>query len=350
MYENYSVLFVDDEPHILSSLRRGLMDEEFTCYYAESGKAALELMGKNPVHVIVTDMRMPEMTGLILLKHVSERWPNTVKIVLSGYTQLQQILTTINQVDIFKFITKPWELEYFIQIVYKALDYYILREANESNREILEAQNLAYVNILRKIDDVVLNAKKSVELLCMIGKAIYGFDKKLDITQRVRYESIYSIQDSVFDAFCKAVVNEKKEYTYSGISKRSSVFISKNFPNANIGIEDISNAKVTLNIELIKAALQTIKLVFEEEFEHSAQTIKIGLKDESRIYMSILFRKPPSQGEANTSKEPDLFDVKLDFINNVIGLAMSMELIEYVSKQVDQNIGILFSVMENTCK
>ena len=111
MYRGYSVLFVDDEVNILNALRRGLIDEEYTCYFAISGQQALRIMEAEKIAVIVTDMRMPGMDGLALLKEVAAKWPLTVKIVLSGFTQLQQILATINQVDIFKFITKPWKLE-----------------------------------------------------------------------------------------------------------------------------------------------------------------------------------------------------------------------------------------------
>ena len=67
MYENYRVLFVDDEQNILNSLRRGLADEEFYCHFATSGNQALEIMKQYNIAVIVTDMRMPEMTGLELL-------------------------------------------------------------------------------------------------------------------------------------------------------------------------------------------------------------------------------------------------------------------------------------------
>ncbi len=348
MYENYSVLFVDDEIHILSSLRRGLIDEEFTCYFAESGKAALELMEKKPVHVIVTDMRMPEMTGLVLLKHVTDQWPKTVKIVLSGYTQLQQIVTTINQVDIFKFITKPWDLDDFIAIVHKALDYYILQEENERNKKTLEAQNLAYQNILKRVDDVVANAKKSTELLCTIGKAVYGFEKKLPIKERIRFESFFAIQDTIFDSFCKAVTNEKREYTYSSLSESLLAYMSKNFPYVMLETENDTNTKFMFNIKLIETTLYSIMLVFKDEFERSAPAFRIGLKDENKISITILFYKQSSQSESDHSKDPDLFDIKLDFIRYVLETVVKIRQIEFQMTQIKENIILQISIIENT--
>jgi DNA-binding NtrC family response regulator len=73
-----AVLFVDDEVNILNSLRRGLIDVDYKCFFASSGKEALEIMKENLISVIVTDMRMPEMDGLTLLKEVKEKYPMTV--------------------------------------------------------------------------------------------------------------------------------------------------------------------------------------------------------------------------------------------------------------------------------
>ena len=99
-----TVLFVDDEPHILNAIRRAITDEAFDGLFAESGAAALKIFEEQEVGVIVTDMRMPVMDGLALLKIVREKYPHTVRIVLSGYTQLSQILGTINHGEIFQFI------------------------------------------------------------------------------------------------------------------------------------------------------------------------------------------------------------------------------------------------------
>lgn len=145
-----TVLFVDDEPNILSSIRRGLMDEEYRCIFAESGIEALSLLEIEEVCVIVTDMKMPVMDGLKLLKIVREKYPNIVRIVLSGYTQLPQVLAAVNQADIFKFITKLWKMEEeFIYTIRQAIEYYELHEEREELRQALEKRNLMYQNIMR---------------------------------------------------------------------------------------------------------------------------------------------------------------------------------------------------------
>ncbi len=103
----------------------------------ESGKDALKLLETNEVHILVTDMRMPEMTGLELLKIVKERYPRIVRLVLSGYTQATTLLTAINQGEIFRFITKPWKMqEDFKPAIRQAIEQY----NREAERDRLVAQ------------------------------------------------------------------------------------------------------------------------------------------------------------------------------------------------------------------
>lgn len=165
-----TVLFVDDEINILNSLRRGLLDVEYRCLFVLSGQEALNVMEKENVSVLVTDMRMPGMDGLTLLKAVKEKYPKTVRIVLSGYTQLQQIMVTINQADIFKFITKPWKMEEEIKVVIdQAIEYYRLQVESEELKKSLENKNKAYQKILRNIDEVIAGAKADVQIAKSLG-------------------------------------------------------------------------------------------------------------------------------------------------------------------------------------
>jgi len=137
--EKRTVLFVDDEEKVLTSLKRGLLDEPYKTLFANSGKEALEILLRNQVHVIVTDMRMPEMSGLELLKAAKKEYPNVIRMVLSGYTQISTLLTAINQGEIFRFITKPWKLEEeFKPAVREAVEYYDFQ--NQRNRPAEETE------------------------------------------------------------------------------------------------------------------------------------------------------------------------------------------------------------------
>ncbi len=122
-----TVLFVDDDEVILQSLERGLLDEPYNTLFSKSGKEALEILKQEEVHVIVTDMRMSDMTGLELLGIVKKEYPHIIRLVLSAYTQIPTLLTAINDSEIFRYITKPLKFEEeFKPAIRHALEYYEL--------------------------------------------------------------------------------------------------------------------------------------------------------------------------------------------------------------------------------
>lgn len=104
-----TLLLVDDEESILSALKRLLRREGYRILSANSGSEGLELLAKNDVDVIVSDQRMPNMTGEEFLRLAKELYPDTVRMVLSGYADMQSITNAINQGAIYKFLSKPWD-------------------------------------------------------------------------------------------------------------------------------------------------------------------------------------------------------------------------------------------------
>ncbi|NSW92450.1 MAG: response regulator [Firmicutes bacterium] len=170
---NRTVLFVDDEINVLNALKRGLIDEDYRCEFALNAKDALKIMEEQDICVLVTDMKMPGMDGLSLLKIIKEKYPNTVRIVLSGYTQLPQVLATINQADVFKFITKPWKLEEeFKHVIRQAVEYYNLQMESIELKKTLEARNISYQKILKSMEEKLTNNKEDFENIKNIGSFI----------------------------------------------------------------------------------------------------------------------------------------------------------------------------------
>ena len=128
--EKRTVLFVDDDSIVLRSIARGLLDEPYNVCLAKSGEEALQILSQKEVHVLVTDIRMPEMDGTELLNIVTKEYPHIVKMVLSGYTNTTDLMMAIHQEGVFKFIPKPWNLqegEEFRTIVRCAIDHYNLQ-------------------------------------------------------------------------------------------------------------------------------------------------------------------------------------------------------------------------------
>ncbi len=101
------VLFVDDEPRVLHTMRM-LFRNHYETFFAESGQQAMELLKTQPIDVIVSDQRMPGMTGIELLRVARELNPGAMRILLTGYTDLNAIMGSINEGEVFRFVNKPW--------------------------------------------------------------------------------------------------------------------------------------------------------------------------------------------------------------------------------------------------
>ena len=128
-----SLLLVDDEPNILAALKRLFRPDGYTIYTADSGTQGLEILRNNQVDVIVSDQRMPNMTGVEFLRQAKARFPNTMRIALSGYTELQSITDAINEGAIYKFFTKPWDDQ---QLRNQISEAFVQKEMFDENRRL----------------------------------------------------------------------------------------------------------------------------------------------------------------------------------------------------------------------
>jgi response regulator RpfG family c-di-GMP phosphodiesterase len=115
----HSVLLVDDEPDILFSLT-GLLRREFELFTAESGRAALKILEERPIDVVMTDQRMPEMTGVEMLSQVRARYPDTIRIVFTGYADIKAVVDGINTGGLYRYVTKPWDPDDLIALLHDA--------------------------------------------------------------------------------------------------------------------------------------------------------------------------------------------------------------------------------------
>jgi response regulator RpfG family c-di-GMP phosphodiesterase len=132
----YTILCVDDEVNILATLRRLLTRRGYAVLSAESGAAGLQILASTPVHLVISDMRMPEMDGAEFLQTVRQRWPDTVRLLLTGFADIPAIINAINNGEIYRYITKPWDEAELLLTVRRALE----RIALESDKRRLELQ------------------------------------------------------------------------------------------------------------------------------------------------------------------------------------------------------------------
>lgn len=137
------ILLVDDEVHIINALRRALMDEEYDIIAAHSGEEALELLSRQTVKVIVCDERMPGMSGAELLSIASRKYPQIVRILLTGYATLESAMKAVNEGEIWRFFTKPWSDLDLTLAIRSAIEKYDLEAKLRQMMALIRTQHLA---------------------------------------------------------------------------------------------------------------------------------------------------------------------------------------------------------------
>lgn len=182
-----TLLLVDDEEAILASLKRLLRRDGYTLHTATSGEQGLEMLARTRVDVIVSDQRMPGMTGVDFLGQAKVLYPATVRMVLSGYTELQSVTDAINQGAIYKFLTKPWDDDHLRANIAEAFRHKAMGDENQrlhhelerTHQELLQAHQQLHRLLQdqhRRLaqDQVVMEVAH--EVLDVLPMAVLGVD------------------------------------------------------------------------------------------------------------------------------------------------------------------------------
>lgn len=135
------LLFVDDEVNILKSLTRLFRQEPVRIFTASSGGEALELLDQNPIEVVITDQRMPGISGIELLATVRQRWPDVLRMMLTGYTDVGVAVDAINRGEVYRLISKPWNDQELRVTIRQALETVRMRRELERLHGVARDQN-----------------------------------------------------------------------------------------------------------------------------------------------------------------------------------------------------------------
>src|SRR5262245_12457500 len=135
-----SLLVVDDEPYILPTLA-ALLADDFEVLTADSAETAQQLFSARPIDLILTDQRMPRMPGTQLLEWVRLHFPKTVRLLLTGYAELDHAVEAINRGHVYHYLLKPWRTEELIQVLRNAADKFRLERNSEQLLEELRNLN-----------------------------------------------------------------------------------------------------------------------------------------------------------------------------------------------------------------
>ena len=267
------ILFVDDESQILRSVTRLFMDTEYEVITAESGKEALIILENEEIDVIVSDMKMPKMNGYELLSEVKKRFPNIVRIVLSGFSDERAVYDALQKNISKLYILKPWENNVLINTIEKVFHIEnALRNNNNvlkfvKNAEELPTIKTSYQKIINVIenDEDIYKIVSAIEydnsivtkLLHIVNSSYYGV-KTGSIKRAVAYLGLDNIKNIVIaSAFIDGLTfnskdNERLErlWEHAFISNRIISIVYNEFLNKKIP-ETQMNAGLLSNVGII---------------------------------------------------------------------------------------------------
>lgn len=159
-----NLLFVDDEPNILKALKRLFRAAEYNVYTAESGIEGLEILKQSPIDLIISDMRMPQMDGAEFLTQAATHWPDTLRILLTGYADLESTVMAVNKGRIYCYCSKPWDDNELKILVDNAIEQKRLRDERQKLFAIINRQNAELKELNAHLEERVERRTEQLKL------------------------------------------------------------------------------------------------------------------------------------------------------------------------------------------
>ena len=216
----HSVLCVDDEKNILNSLRRLLRQENYNLLTASSGAEGLKLLEETHVQLVISDQRMPEMSGVDFLSQVREKYPEIIRIILSGYTDVNSITDAINKGHIYKFLLKPWDEQNLFLEIRQALQKYDLIEDNQRLHQQVLRQNEELKRMNENLEQIV--AARTSELGLQ--------NQALELSHAILEDIPLSIIGLSAEGFVAVINRKTQQMRHSGFSVEIGQGANEIFP------------------------------------------------------------------------------------------------------------------------
>ncbi len=147
--DKMQLLYVDDEPNNLISFKAAFR-RDYEIYTAESGAEGRKILDNNKISIVITDQRMPFMTGVEFLESIVNDYPNTIRILITGFSDIQAVIDAINKGKIYHYVQKPWDETYLRNIISNAFETHRLRRENKFMMEQLKISNEQLEFLLRQ--------------------------------------------------------------------------------------------------------------------------------------------------------------------------------------------------------
>lgn len=167
-----AILIVDDEEGVQNALRRLLRREGYRIFCASSGEQGLRVLQQEAVDLVISDQRMPQMEGTVFLQKVKERWPDTLRVILSGYAEPALIVESINKGEVYRFFPKPWDDDELRAGIRQCMSHYQLQAENRRLMQQVRDQNEDLRSMNLQLEDMVQARTLSLQLAQEIVEAM----------------------------------------------------------------------------------------------------------------------------------------------------------------------------------
>jgi len=284
------ILFVDDEERIVNALR-SVFRAHYHVFTATNGPEALEFVRKFQPHVVVSDQRMPEMTGVELLRRVKALAPNTVRMLLTGYSDLAAIVGSVNDGEVFRFISKPWDNQEIQKIIADAAAIAFDLAATAATPPILPDRMEAGVLVIEAQDEILRTVTRLIGGACPVYHA-----KSLDggLGQLETHETALIVADvanrgeEIIAAF-KALKSERPEILSIVVTEAS---------DSELVIELINQAQIfrfinkPVNPELLRQHVQAALIRYQsfKQNPHLTRQHQVAAGGAAGVSQTILAR------------------------------------------------------------
>ena len=162
--EKISILYIDDEAHNLTAFKANFRND-YQVFTAETAFEGLEILKKEKVHILITDQRMPKMTGIQFLESVIQQFPDPIRMILTGYSDIEAVMDAINKGQVYRYLLKPFEINDLKITINNAYEVYKLKEDNQKlTRDLLVANKQLEFMIRQKIIGLDMNSNNEANL------------------------------------------------------------------------------------------------------------------------------------------------------------------------------------------
>ena len=191
-----TLLFVDDEANILASLKRLFRPFGYRIFTAEGGAQGLEILARETIDLVVSDMRMPEMNGAQFLEQVRQKWPETVRILLTGYAEIGVTIDAINKGQIYRYISKPWEDNDITVTIKLALQQKMLEREKRRLEALTHKQNEELKDLNANLEEKVKARTEEVRQTMAFLETAHEKLKKSFITSVRVFSNLIEMRDA----------------------------------------------------------------------------------------------------------------------------------------------------------